>query len=275
MDEATYCIFCRSITKDEPEEHIAPEGLIGEQYFDVNYYSIAMPSQKLILHNDEVCRLCNTSLGKLDSYLIEQYGFLRTLWNRTGIKAGRPATAQRAGMFARRGRRGPELWLNATRRSATTSDGHKIMPAALQPLAVSVEKFDVQGGIGRVVVQQPMRLNERFMRAIHKIAFELLCLQKGAALLLGSEFDVLRNYILRGIGSRTVIMTTAAPVGGSERPFFGLECQTSGPGWLATVRLGPTFFVDLSPANEFTRMGGRLPEESLVLWSDQGGGTFS
>lgn len=232
MDQITYCIFCRAVTHDEPEEHIAAEGLIGEPLFDVTYHSIATPTRKLILHNDEVCGPCNTRLGRLDSYLIDQCGFLRTLWNRTGTKAGRSVTAERPGMFSRRNRTGPELVLNATNRPVMTSDGHKIMPAASQPLAVKVGSFRIQGSIAELVVQQPMHLNKRFMRAIHKIAFELLCFQEGPAFVLGSEFDPLRTYILLGKGSRTSIMTTSAPVGGWEAPLFQLQREPGWPGWL-------------------------------------------
>jgi hypothetical protein len=277
MDSVTYCIFCRAVTKDEPIEHIAPEGLVGEPFFDVTYFSITAPSRKLLLDSDEVCRPCNRCLGKLDSYLIDQCGFLRALWNQTGTKSGKPATAQRPGMFAYRGQNGPEVVLNSTSRPVITPGGHKAMPSKSHPLAVSVTGFNVGRGIGEVSFVQPMRLNKKVMRAIHKIAFELLCFQKGPALVLEDQFDGLREYILKGKGSRSVIITTAAAAGEWERPCFGLEYQDGWPGWLATIRLGPTFWVDLTPGNDFvTRTDiAELHRNGMAVWSDQGGGTFS
>jgi len=277
MEALTYCIFCGSITKNEPKEHIVPEGLIGESFFEVKYHSIVAPCRKLMLKNDEVCRRCNSTLSTLDSYLIGQCGFLRTLWNRTGTKSGRSATSSRPGMHARRGPNGPELFLNTSRRSATMSDGLKIMPTGPQELAVRVEKFAILGRTARVEFQHPMRLNKKLMRALHKIAFELLCLEKGSAVALGSAFDPLRSYVLQGKGSRTVILTTSAPVGSWELPFFGLDHRPDWPGWVATVRLLMTFYVDLSPGNDFYRDVDfvQLHQDGMILWSDRGGGAFS
>lgn len=277
MEQTTYCIFCRSVTKNEPVEHIAPEGLIGEPFFDVMYCSIAAPPRKLLLDNDEVCRPCNRCLGKLDSYLIDQCGFLRILWNRTGTKSGRSATAQRPGMFAYRSAHGPQLVLNSTRRPMMTPAGHKATPSSSHPLAVSVTGFDVRGSIGAVSFVQPMRLNKKFMRAIHKIAFELLCFQKGPALVLEDQFDGLRQYILKGKGNRSVIMTTTAAVGQWETPSFSLENREELPGWVATIRLGSTFFVDLTPGIDFVARAdiAELHRNGMVVWSDQDGGRFS
>lgn len=276
MGQITTCIFCGSLTGREPVEHIVPEGLVGDQRFEVTQGSIVTPvPQRLILENDEICGRCNQRLGKLDSYLIDQCGFMRTLWNRAGTKSGRPATAVRHGMYAWRGHDGPQLFLNSWRRPVLTREGVKVQPAGTSELAVRVEKLEIHRHTGRVVFQQPMRLNKRFMRAIHKIAFELLCLQKGAAFLLGPNFDLLRAYILRGEGNRNVILTTSAPVGGWEAPFFGLEHRPGWPGWLATVRLGITLFVDLSPDNDLVAMVkmAQLRQNGMMLWPDTEGGT--
>jgi hypothetical protein len=278
VEPVTNCIFCQSPTKNEPKEHIVPEGLVGDQSFEVTCGSIVTPApRKLVLENDEVCGRCNARLGKLDSYLIIQCGFLRALWNRVGTKSGRFATAARPGMYARRTPSGPELFLNPGNRPVMMADGVRVMPASAHELAVRVERLDIQDRHARLVLRQPVRLNKRFMRAIHKIAFELLCLEKGPELVLSPEFDPLRDYILRGQGSRILIVTTSAPVGGWETPIFGLKYQPGWPGWLATVRLGMTFLIDLSPANDFIAMidVAELNKQGMALWIDAKGGSFS
>jgi hypothetical protein len=256
---------------------LPPEGLVGEPCFDVTYRSIAAPSRKLILDNDEVCRRCNRCLGKLDSYLIHQCGFLRTLWNRTGTKSGKSATAERPGMFAYRGPHGPQLVLNSTRRPVIAPGGHTATPSSSHPLAVNVTDFKLRGAIGEVSFVQRMRFNKKVMRAIHKIAFELLCFQKGRALVLEEHFDDLREYILKGKGNRSLIMTMSATVSELGTPSFGLEHRDGWPGWIAKIQLGSTFWVDLTPGNAFVTGAdiAELHRNGMVVWSDRGGGTFS
>src|SRR2546427_10844834 len=107
------CIFCGSATKREATEHIVPEGLVGHQPFEIKLGSvIADPKRLLLLDHDEVCRRCNHRLGKLDQYLQEQLGFLRTYWNPIGTKSGKTATAHRPGMYAERRTDGPHIALN-------------------------------------------------------------------------------------------------------------------------------------------------------------------
>jgi hypothetical protein len=274
MKTCTNCIFCRSATHREPIEHIVAEGLVGDQEFKVTRDSVVLAGHtRLTLEKDEVCGRCNGRVGELDRYLIEQYGFMRTVWNRIGTKSGRPATAARPGMHAVHRIGGPEIVLNSGRRPIITAEGFTVPPAGTHPLAVRLQKVETTGRIGHVVFQHPMRINKRFLRAIHKIAFELLCLQKGAAFVLTSDFDPMREYILRGKGHRLVALTTS-PVGTWEIPSFGLQSQPHWPGWLATIRLGPTFYVDLTPSSHgFANVDtAELARQGVVLWSDADGG---
>jgi hypothetical protein len=89
------------------------------------------------------------------------------------------------------------------------------------------------------------------MRALHKIAFELLCFQMGTDLVLDPVYNPLRHYILYGQGNREMILTSSAKPGDWERPHFGLQYNPSWPGWLCTIRLASTFYIDLTPGNVF------------------------
>lgn len=269
------CIFCLSETYREPIEHIAPEGLVGHQPFQVTYGSIiAEPRKYLVLDNDEVCRRCNNKLGKLDENLQNQLGFLRTYWNPVGTKSGKATTAQRPGMFAERRSDGPHIHVNAENYDVRTLDGVHIQPAGTHEMAVRVKDFKIEGTLARVTIEQPVRMNKRFVRALHKIGFELLCLQNGAEFVLDQKYDPLREYILHGRGNREILMTRSSPEGSWEKSLFNLRHDPSWPGWLAIIRLGGDFFVDLSPANDFFLRAdlAELKANDIVKWSDQDGG---
>ena len=117
-------------------------------------------------------------------------------------------------------------------------------------------------------------MNKRFMRALHKIAFELLCFQKGAPLVLEPGYDPLRRYILLGRGNREMVLTRSAEVGGWEQPHFGLQHEPAWPGWLGIIRLASTFYIDLTPDNVFfaNAAAANLMTNNLLRWSDQDGG---
>ena len=274
---ADRCIFCLELSgPNEPVEHIVPEGLIGEQVFYQKVGDIVIPSnQRLVLENGEVCGSCNRRFGQqLDSHLIAQFGLFRTFWNPVGTKSGKPATAARPGMYAERRRSGPHIMLNAEIHPIITPEGLTVPPARGQPMAVHCSDFRREGGYASVRFTMPMRLNKRFVRGLHKIAFELLCLQKGRAVVLDSSFDALRNYILRGKGSREIVFTTSADVGAWEKPHFSVDRQLGWPGYLVALVLGLSFYIDLSPANSFFSRAQRedLGSASLMRWSDRDGG---
>jgi hypothetical protein len=117
-------------------------------------------------------------------------------------------------------------------------------------------------------------MNKRFLRGLHKIAFELLCLQKGRAVVLSSCYDPLRKYIFQGKGSREIVLTTSADEGTWERPLFYVDRQLGWPGYLAALVLGTCFYIDLSPENSFFSRAHRedFAAAGLMRWSDRDGG---
>jgi hypothetical protein len=76
------------------------------------------------------------------------------------------------------------------------------------------------------------------------------------------------------LGNREIVLTTSADVGQWETPSFSLRHEDGWPGWLATIRLASTFYIDLSPDNIF--FASADPEElirnNMVKWSDKAGG---
>src|SRR2546425_7121024 len=269
------CIFCGNPTNREPIEHIVPEGLVGHQPFQVTFGSIiAEPRKYLVLDHDEVCRRCNHKLGRLDDYLQDQLGFLRTYWNSVGTKSGRPASAMRPGMFAVHKADGPHVSLNMEDHPIVTPEGVRIQPAGAEEMSVRVSDFRVEGRFAELTIQQPTRMNKRFVRALHKIAFELLCLNRGLPFVLDHKYDALRAYVRHGHGSRDIVLTCSADAGSWEQLNLGLRHDQTWPGWLGIIRLGATFYIDLSPANQFfvKAKPAELMANNLMKWSDRDGG---
>ncbi len=268
-------MFCRATTQREPVEHIVPEGLVGHQPFQVGFGSIiAEPRKYLLLDHDEVCRRCNHKLGRLDGYLQDQLGFLRTYWNPVGTKSGQPASAKRPGMFAEHKGDGPHVSLNMEDHPIVTPYGVRIPAAGSNEMAVRIKDFKVEGRFATLTIEQPTRMNKKFVRALHKIAFELLCLNRGPDFVLQPKYDPLREYILHGRGAREMVLTCSAEVESWERPHFGLRHDPTWPGWLAIIRLAATFYIDLSPNNEFFAKAkpADLMANDMVKWSDKDGG---
>lgn len=276
MDRAARsCIFCLSPTSHEPEEHIVGEGLIGQECFRITAGPIeAAGRHSLVLKNGEVCGTCNGEVAKLDEYLQRQLGFVAVYLNRGRTKRGKRPSSRRPGMYAEHRPDGPHVVLNLEQKPIETEDGVIVAPTNADPLAVSGSEPVIDGSRVGLSWQQPIRMNKRFIRALHKIGFELLCFQKGSELTLGESYDPIRNYVLKGIGSRTIAFTMSAPIGGWETPLFQIRTDPRWPGWLATIRLGSTFYIDLSPDNAFFANAkvAELRKHNIMLWSDRGGG---
>ena len=245
----TNCILCRALTNGEPEEHIVPEGLIGDLEF-VSSDPTRPAAERLVLSDDEVCKKCNTErTSRLDEHLQKQLAFIKPFLNRVGTKRGRPATTILPGFYARGRSHGPEVVFNAA--DIPINQGDDIIPPANgKPRAVN-SSFDESSGTIRV--SSRMKFTKRFIRALHKIAFELLCKHEGAEYVLRERFDALRGYILRGTGVRWVAVlrgNVAEP--NMWKPGFQLERHRD-DNWVVEVKLGGVYRIDLSPDSDAIR----------------------
>jgi hypothetical protein len=163
--------------------------------------------------------------------------------------------------------------LNGERRLITTPSGTVVQPAQQHPDAVRITDFHVTGPVARITLQQPIRVNKRFMRGLHKIGFELLCFRKKAEFVLNRRFDPLRDYIRYGSGSRPILLSSSGNAG-SWTPNFTLKQIAGRDDWIAILQLAATFFIDLSPDNDLYQQVdvSQLQVNNLLLWTDVGGG---
>jgi hypothetical protein len=204
-----------------------------------------LPSVKLVLANREVCVECNSDLSALDQCLQDELGFLRVIWNTTGTKRGRVVTAIRPGLYAARRGEAIELAIDAEGWPAKASDGTPVPRARGQRNAIEVTER-TEGGIKIFRVSQPVHITKRFIRALHKIAFELVAYENGFDAVLHSSLNPLRRYIRFGEGRRSVgivgrpndIVSLSLPA----NPRLELR-RDSMWGWLARLQLGRVFLV--------------------------------
>lgn len=271
------CMFCRAPTRNEPEEHIVAASLVGDITFDTESRSgLVVPRRKLVLCDDEVCGRCNNGeLSSLDKYLQDQLGFLKVLWNSTGTKKGRPAAMVRPGARAEHTRTGIHIVLNSEPHPITTEGGRVVQPAGKREGAVRVKTFKVTGESVQATFTQPTRINKRFIRALHKIAFELLCFQKGLGYVLDTRFDWLRGYILNGVGNRAIGMVRSAGPHPVPPPFrLTLEQIPGTEDWIVKICLGVEYVLDLTPDNRVVLCADAevLRSGELLRWGDGNGG---
>lgn len=268
------CIFCLEPTNNEPDEHIVPESLVGDRPFSYKFRgphgSRTIPAVPLVLDQDEVCGACNKGvLAKLDGYLQKQLGVFKAWMNPIGNKRGRPVKVIRPGLFATNIDGHPHLVLNASDKKTVTRDGIIVPPTDGGVMSIKIHPFREEGGAVAFTFTQPMRINKRFVRALHKIAFEMLCLSQHEAdpeRLLDPAYNPIRDYVLKGRGRRCILVdVTPTPL---DRLRVTTVKITSAGDPLASygdISLGGLQFkVDLTPDNCL------LTDLDELLWKELG-----
>jgi hypothetical protein len=102
-----------------------------------------------------------------------------------------------------------------------------------------------------------IRVDEVFIRVLTKIAFETICWHRGADYCADTRWHRLRAFILRAEGKRTYGMPKKLEVGpgtdGVLHVPVGIMLEPAqssiGEQWLAAIRVGPSFVVDVSADN--------------------------
>ena len=265
------CILCKEpTTSSEPEEHIIEEGFVGHVEFVIESSGGSVSTDHLTLRNGEVCGRCNNAVAPLGEHLQKQLGVYKVLFNSIGTKSGKSAKFERPGFYMYREGDHVHMVINAEPHPITAPDGHVVQPAKDHPEGIRSTGFEHEGDLARTGFNQPMRFNKKFSRALHKIAFELLCHQEGRNHVLDSRYDPLREYVLRGRGSRAIAMATKAEIGPHVQPKIHLVAVPERDAWICELGLGMTFIVDLSPDNFVAQAADpeMLERAGMRLWWD-------
>lgn len=157
---ACQCIYCRAkTTGHEGEAHVLPEAVVEND---------------LVLARGAVCDPCNQYLGELDTALATHPAIAFGI--QTFALPGKTSTARvRLGTIAQSSEGGAQ--------SLT------LLPGAIDRIAKVGERRCV------VLANPSPTILRRFHRALHHVAFNLLCKVAGCSEALGTEYDPVRKYI--------------------------------------------------------------------------------
>lgn len=258
------CIYCRTITQGEPEEHIVPHGLVGDATFSSPRESVRSVSRRLVLSDDEVCGGCNGANGELDHYLQKQLGLVKALVHPSRSRSGRPPVAERPGLRVTRTPSGLQVMVNSSNKPMKAPDGSVIPPPGQHPMAARLTSFHADASHWTATVSHPIRVNKKTVRALHKISFELLCHRKGPRFVLSSRFDAVRDYVRWGTGAREAFLYGQAdPL--PLRVGFLLGYHKPSGAWFVRCSLGLVFLIDLSQDNRLVLLSSISEVDGVPL----------
>ena len=226
---SSQCIYCRSVTTGkEGDAHVLPEAIVEND---------------LLLPAGAVCNRCNNYLGRLDSAL-----------------ATHPLISFGIQAFALPGKSGkPRVSLGRIGQSGNTSgQSVSLLPGA-------VERVTVVGGRPHIVLRTPaQRALMRFHRALHHVAFNLICRVAEPPALLSDSYDSARTYI-RSPGRSEVWPYFHSCLGPNPVDIVDIVCLDS-PGQVLLRFFNQAFAVDVMRSgtlgDELTRL---LP---TLEWSE-------
>jgi hypothetical protein len=177
------CIFCLNNNNDKDEEHIFPEAL-------------GCPKE-YILKNSEVCKRCNNRLGsKIEKVLIDDYD-IYTFVN--GIKRKKdkpPIISERGNVYGQYTNTCPIISINNERYQLRDVFNKKLSAFDKN------NKRHIYANIdnNKISFRQTIGASNpvKFVRAIYKIGFELLCFEQGHKEVIKGKYDNLRRFIRYG-----------------------------------------------------------------------------
>jgi hypothetical protein len=180
------CIYClKSMEGRSPRAHIFSESIFGDH-------------DELVLSNGEVCGTCNNRLAKLESQFKDCLGLIPMLVGAGVNKRGRPATINAPGLGGTRDPRDPRISINLGKRTWTSSDGRHVRPAIKSGETVEFTPTG-QGPDGyRFRLRHGIRVDAVFVRVLAKIAFETICVHRGADYCADVRWHRVRSFILHG-----------------------------------------------------------------------------
>jgi hypothetical protein len=212
-------------------EHIIPEPLGCPENF--------------VLKDGQICRVCNNQLGHIDQAVIDNYDFM-TFFQGIPRKRNRPPIISNRGNVIGRIISGePFLQINMEKYPISTDDGTQLAPSGKSKRSIK-SKFERKGKYAHVNFKISIGDDRKFIRGIYKIAFESLVFFLGANLSLNKSFDAIRDYVLRDIGERKILLLS--PEDNSYRheilpPYSGDVDE-----YVVGMRLGViNYIVDISP----------------------------
>jgi hypothetical protein len=221
------CLFCGAVDYQPSLEHILPEAL-------------GCPAD-LVLHNG-ICQACNNGLGHVDQALVRQFE-LPAFMAGVPRKNGRKPSVDGWGSFhASVTSDGPTIRFNGGP-DDVTMDGRRLKAASPQT-GVLEKAFGVENGVASVQFSLAISGDGKLLRALYKIALELVLLHLGPTRALAADLDPVRAFVRQGLGAFDALVTP-----GDERYQCAFTPPFSAPDGeglaVAVLLFGVEFNLDL------------------------------
>lgn len=187
------CIFCKQDSSEsKSREHILPE-------------SMGCPKE-FYLKPHTVCDQCNNNtLARLDSDLQECFGLIRPYFISEN-KKGKPLTVKNKYYYAENNNGHVSIHINVKGKPVEIKKGIRLKSIEDNKKPVHSFYLERDGNFAHVRFKQNFTINDNVKRALYKIAFEYFCFSCGKSAVLEAKFDPIRDYVISGIGKRSILM---------------------------------------------------------------------
>ena len=185
------CIWCKNKVIENAREHIFPEALGCPENF--------------ILENGEVCKNCNSNLGHIDQAVIDDFDILVFQNDIPRKNNKKPIINNRGNLLGKHTEEGKSIFINMENYAVESPFGDKISSSKGQKRNVNAT-FSVKGKKAKIKFQITIGESQKFVRGIYKIAFESLVFRLGIEEANKSKYDIIRDYVLNGIGKRKILI---------------------------------------------------------------------
>jgi hypothetical protein len=227
------CIWCLTPDPEPSVEDIVPAAL-------------GCPPD-LTFRRGEVCLHCNNGNGHIDLAVVDQLDLVAFHFG-ISRRGGQPPRVDNRGNF--RGEwsdTGQVYSFNLDPAPVTTPEGKRLAGSSGRPRNIR-PTITRLGDEARISFSVQLDDNKKFIRGIHKIAFELLAHYLGPQTVLTRRFDAVRSFVRRGEGHRYILLGQSA----APPPLIDVVHLEDAERFDVTMfsLLGIRFMVDFSPTQE-------------------------
>lgn len=247
------CIWCLREHPDSAIEHVIPQ-------------AVGCPPD-LVLRDGEVCRPCNSHLGvRVDVALVHNFEQMLAIAELQATGKTHRRLAGIGNMQISDMPSGQHVAFSMGSTAIVDEAGTRVGPLRRDRRHATATFRDLGNGQGEISGEIAFIHDDRFSRALHKIALELLVFTPTPDIVYESRFDLIRDYVMRGVGTRRVVMAYTehdwkarkqqvilSPDGGVTAEFLFCGC---------------VFFVDLSPQQTFfPRLEATTLRGTVYTWT--------
>jgi hypothetical protein len=220
------CIWCGT-RNDYSIEHIIPEALGCPDWF--------------VLH-EGVCTGCNSAHGTLDNALLKPFEPITFLLNIPRKENRSPTITSHSTFAGYHDESGPHLFFNRENYRVELPNGKKLGPTSKPDV---VQDFSSElTAEKRLIVSFTYRmdLGRNAVRALFKIALESIAFCAGLDIVRQSQFDPIRDFVLRNTGNFRSLL-----IGHSIWDQSVADIGDDGTGVVEIGILGHRFVCDFDP----------------------------